>query len=406
MSISSGLFGTQVMVPFNVTPIPTVNGTLNTVNNGAPGIDSGPIAGEVLSEKGNAFLDPNQILSTINTFGSSIGSGGLLSGNPNNIDIARITENGINSIFTRNFIPDTVQVPLLNLPLALPIPDVTQDPSAGQLNLASLFMTNLIKSLNNPASAPATTISTAQDISPFTGILSGLGNNNNAAFDEATGVGNSSLAPGSQNLLQLGNLLPGIFPAVATGANAQNQLNTIPGLNSATNGSINPGTNGLLGFGAFIPNTVGQPVATGANAQNQLNTVPGLNSATNGSINPGTNGLLGFGAFIPNTVGQPVATGANAQNQLNTVPGLNSATNGPVNAGTNGLLGFGAFIPNTVAQPVATGANAQTQLNTIPGLTSAASGSINAGTSGLLGFGSFIPNVIGQPVVVNGGRVV
>ena len=271
MSINSSLFGTQVMVPFNVTPIPTINGTLSTVDNGAPGIDSGPLSGEVLSEKGNAFLDPNQILSTIDVFSNSIGAGGLLQNNPNNIEIARTTEDGINSIFTRNFIPNTVQVPLLNLPLALPIPDITQDPSAGQLNLASLFMTNLIKGLNNPASAPKTTISSAQDISPFTDILSGFGNNAN--FDNATtgtgtgtpGVDNSSLAPGSQSLLQLNNLLPGIFPAVATGTNTQNQLNTIPGLTSTANGSINAGTNGLLGFGSFIPNVIGQPVlATGA----------------------------------------------------------------------------------------------------------------------------------------------
>src|SRR6478609_8432046 len=102
MSISSGLFGTQIMLPAitstNTNPIPSVDNTFGTVNNGAPGINSGPIAGEVLSEKGNAFLGPNQILSTINTFGGSIGAGGLLSGNPNNIDIANITANGINSI--------------------------------------------------------------------------------------------------------------------------------------------------------------------------------------------------------------------------------------------------------------------------------------------------------------------
>lgn len=324
------LFGTQVMLPFiastNTNPILNVNGaTFSTVDNGAPGINSGPAAGEVLSEKGNAFLGPNQILSTIDVFSNSIGAGGLLQNNPNPLEVAQTTQNGISAIFGTNFVPSTVQVPLLNLPLALPIPDITQDPSAGQLNLASLFVTNLIKSLNNPASAPATTISAAGDIgpalkTPFSGVLNlpafdttGAGTTTN---NGASGIDNSSLAPSSLNLLQLGNLLPSIFTTVASGTNGQNQLNTIPGLTSTANGNINPGTNGLLGFGSYIPNTIGMPVAPGTNTQTQVNTIPGAISTANGTIAPASTGLLNLGTSILSQFGSPVPTDPGATRQI------------------------------------------------------------------------------------------
>jgi hypothetical protein len=200
MAIPPG--STIVFIPTRFNPIPNVDGTIRTRNNTAI-IDSGPIAGEVFDGRGNSFLDPNDILATINNFGKSIGGNkdDLLKGELNAIDIMRQTQRATNNIFSRNFIPPAIQLPLLNLPLALPVPDINRNSSANQINLASLFMTNTILAA----------VGTGPPIQ-----VGGRNNNQiliptpqNGNVNPVNGVSNGNL---SQQLLQMTSLFPGILP--------------------------------------------------------------------------------------------------------------------------------------------------------------------------------------------------
>jgi hypothetical protein len=218
--------GTLIIVPSVTQPIGPVDTSIHTVDNSAAGIDSGILSGEVFNGKGNSFLDPNSILSTVDVFSHSFRSDGLLK-NPNSLEIQATTQAAINDIFSRNFIPSVIQVPLLPLPLALPIPDITDNPTAPQLNLATLFFINVIRAttqvgiipptalnLGNVASTGNSTLSGSKatastPLSTGTSPLSSLNTAINTPRKNSSTL--SSTALDTSGLLALNQLIPGLF---------------------------------------------------------------------------------------------------------------------------------------------------------------------------------------------------